>query len=279
VQVLVTGAGGALGSRVVEHLVARGHSVRAHDRVPPADSATEDVVGGDLLDPEHVETVLTGTDAVVHAAAIPSPKQGLDNEIFRNNVDSTFLVLNTAGGLGVSRIVNISSVSAIGLAWSRRELSPDSVPVTEDHPYVGDDVYGLSKQLGEFTALTVTRRWGCSIFSLRFPFIGTGERLRNHLDAVHADAGFDRAGLWGWIDTRDAARAVGAALTAEASGHHVVNVAAPDTTSLKPTRELLARYHPDTRADQEFGEFETLFDLTRSRKLLGFATEYDWRDR
>jgi nucleoside-diphosphate-sugar epimerase len=278
-KVLVTGAGGTLGGRVVDRLVAEGHSVRAHDRVPPEASAAEDVVGGDLLDPGHVGTVLTGVDAVVHAAAIPSPKRGLDKEIFRNNVDSTFLVLETAGDLGVSRIVNVSSASAVGLAWSWRELSPESVPVTEEHPYVGDDVYGLSKQLGEFIALTVTRRWECSIFSLRFPFIGTGKRQRIHFDAIHADAGVDRAGLWAWIDTRDAARAVSAALTAEASGHHVVNVAAPDTTSLIPTRELLARYHPGTRVDREFGEYETLFDLTRCRELLGFATEHGWRDR
>jgi nucleoside-diphosphate-sugar epimerase len=277
-KVLVTGAGGTLGAYVVEHLVAEGHTVRAHDRVPPEASAVDDVVGGDLLDREHVGAVLAGVDAVVHAAAIPSPNRGSDTEIFRNNVNSTFTVLDTAGSVGVTRIVNISSASAVGLAWSRRELSPESVPVTEEHPYVGDDVYGLSKQIGELIALTASRRWGCSILSLRFPFIGTGERQRLHFDAIHADAGVDRAGLWGWIDTRDAARSIGAALTAEAEGHHVVNVAAPDTTSLIPTRELLRRYHPDTRVDRELSEFETLFDLGRARELLGFTAEHRWRD-
>lgn len=276
-KVLVTGAGGTLGEYVVEQLAAEGWSVRAHDRARPGTSAADDVVTGELLDRAQVETVVTGVDAVVHAAAIPSPLGGTEDEVFRNNVDSVYNVLYAAGQAGVRRIVNISSASAVGLAWSKRGLSPVSVPVTEEHPYVGEDVYGLSKQIGELVADTASRRWDCSVVSLRFPFIGTGERQRVHFEPIHADPGVDRAGLWAWLDTRDAARAVGAALTANTVGHQVINVAAPDTVSLLPTRELLRRYHPETRIDRELGEFETLFDLRRAGELLDFTPEHGWR--
>jgi nucleoside-diphosphate-sugar epimerase len=277
VKVLVTGAGGTLGKYVVEHLAAEGWSVRAHDRARPETSAADDVVTGELLDRAQVEILVAGVDAVVHAAAIPSPLGGTEDEVFRNNVDSVYNVLYAAGQAGVRRIVNISSASAVGLAWSKRGLSPVSVPVTEEHPYVGEDVYGLSKQIGEIVADTASRRWDCSVVSLRFPFFGTGERQRIHFEPIHADPGIDRAGLWAWLDTRDAARAVGAALVAKTVGHQVINVAAPDTVSLLPTRELLRRYHPDTRIDRELGEFETLFDIRRAGELLDFTPEHGWR--
>jgi nucleoside-diphosphate-sugar epimerase len=277
VKVLVTGAGGTLGKYVVEHLAAEGWSVRAHDRVRLETSAADEAVTGELLDRAQVDPLMAGVDAVVHAAAIPSPLGGTENEVFRNNVGSAYNVLYAAGQAGIGRIVNISSASAVGLAWSERGLSPLSVPITEGHPYVGDDVYGMSKQIGELVADTASRRWECAVVSLRFPFIGTGERQRIHFGPIHADPGVDRAGLWAWLDTRDAARAVGAALTAKTLGHHVVNVAAPDTASLLPTRELLRRYHPDTRIDRELGEFETLFDIERAAKLLDFTPEHGWR--
>jgi nucleoside-diphosphate-sugar epimerase len=266
VKVLLTGAGGALGSLVAEHLTAAAHSVVPHDRDT-----------GDLRSLGHVREIVDGVDAVVHAAAIPSPKDGPDDEIFHNNVQTTYNVLDTAGRAGVSRIVYVSSASAIGLAWSHLGVSPLSVPVTEEHPYVGEDVYGLSKQIGEVIAAATSRRWHTTVVSLRFPFIGTGERLRTHLSRIHADHAIDRGGLWAWLDMRDAARAVLAALAVPLTGHHIVNVTAPDTTALIPTVDLLRRHHPQARIEQDLGEFESLFARTRSRDLLGFEPLYGWR--
>ncbi|MET0136629.1 MAG: NAD(P)-dependent oxidoreductase [Kibdelosporangium sp.] len=271
-KVLVTGAGGALGSVVVGQLTAEGHEVRAHDRKPGTAEVT-----GDLTDPAHVREIVTDVDAVVHAAAIPSPLDYPDGEIFHNNVRSTYAVLDTAGRAGVGRVVNVSSASAVGIAWSQLGVSPLSVPVSEEHPYVGEDVYGLSKQIGEVIAAATGRRWPTSFGSLPVPFIGTGERLQVHLRRIHEDHAVDTGGLWAWLDMRDAARAVLAALTAPLTGHHIVNVAAPDTTALLPTRELLRRYHPSARVDRELGEFESLYATGRSRELLGFRPVHGWR--
>jgi nucleoside-diphosphate-sugar epimerase len=272
-RVLVTGAGGMLGRQLVELLAAQGFQVRAHDRI-----AADGVIAGDLCDRNHVRALLVGVDAVAHAAAIPSPGGEPDAELFVNNVVSAYTVLAEAGRAGISRIVNISSVAANGLAWSSRDVSPVRVPVTEDHPYVGDDVYGLSKQLSEIVADTMGRRWGGSVVSLRFPFVGTGERLRAHLATVHRDPGVDRAGLWAWIDTRDAARAVLVALTIAPPGHHIVTVAAPDTTANQPTRDLLARYHPGTPITRELPGFASVYATDRAQNLLGFHTEHGWRE-
>ncbi|MEE4542578.1 NAD(P)-dependent oxidoreductase [Streptomyces sp. V4-01] len=277
-KVLVTGAGGTLGREVTAHLRAEGWTVRAHDRAPLDPAVADEVVTGELSDRKALSEALAGADAVVHAAALPSPHVAPQDEVFLNNVSASHLVLDGAGRAGARRLVNVSSLSALGFAFSCHGLSPAAVPVTEEHPFVGDDVYGLSKYLGEAVAARVARRFGLTAVSLRFPFLGTGERLRRHLDAVHADPAFDRSSLWGWLDTRDAARAVGAALTAELSGHTVVNVAAPDTSALEPTAELMRRHHPHTRLDAPLDGHAVPFDTRRSRELLGFTPRFAWRE-
>ncbi len=272
-KILVTGAGGMLGQAVVARLHAGGHSVRAHDRTPPPGPA-DDVVVGDLRDPAGLDRLLAGVDAVVHAAAIPAPT---DKDVFDNNVGSTYHLLEAAGALGVHRIVYVSSLSAVGLAWSARGAAPLRVPVAEDHPYVGDDPYGLSKQVGELVTATVSNRTGIPAVSLRFPFIGTGERLRHHLAHVRADLGGHRGDLWSWIDTRDAVDAVAAALTRPVDGHAVVNVAAPDTVAPVPTAELLSRYHPRSLVTEPLEGFAVPVSTHLSRELLGFVPAHAWR--
>lgn len=79
---------------------------------------------------------------------------------------------------------------------------------------------------------------------LRMPFVGSGDRLREWVDLAHRDPGAIRQELWTWLDTRDAVDVVRAILESGVTGHHVVNVAAPDTTSDVPTAELLERFHP-----------------------------------
>ncbi|GGM44850.1 NAD-dependent epimerase/dehydratase family protein [Dactylosporangium sucinum] len=269
----MTGAGGMLGGAVAAHLHAAGHRVRAHD-LAVAGPVADDTVIGDLRSGAGLDRLVAGVDAVVHAAAIPAP---VHDDVFDNNVSSTYRLLEAAGTAGVSRIVFVSSLSAVGLAWSRRGAAPLRLPLTEDHPYVGDDPYGLSKLAGELVTATVSNRWGSPAVSLRFPFIGTGDRLRHHLAHVHEELSRDRGGLWAWIDTRDAAAAVAAALTRPLEGHTVLHVAAADTTAPVPTAELLARYHPAAALTADLPGFTVPVATDRCRDLLAFAPAHGWR--
>ena len=277
-RVLVTGAAGLLGREVVAVLARGGWRVRAHDRrILPSEA--DEFLCGDLLDAEQAARAVAGMDAVVHAAALPSPSQGSEQEVFTVNVEAAHRVLSAAGHAGVRRIVHVSSLSALGLAWSSRYRAPREIPITEQHPFVGEDVYGLSKHLGEVVAQTVARRDGATVVSLRFPFLGTGERLQQLLRHVHENpGGFCRGELWGWLDTRDAARAVEAALNRPLTGYQTVNVTALDTSSLLPSRELVHRYHPTLPAELAPEGFGTLFSLRLAEELLGFTARYGWRD-
>jgi nucleoside-diphosphate-sugar epimerase len=71
-RVLVTGAAGLVGSAVLESLATLGRATAALI-LQPADVPADRVLVGDALDGWVVAEAMTGADAVVHLAAIPSP--------------------------------------------------------------------------------------------------------------------------------------------------------------------------------------------------------------
>lgn len=282
---LVTGAAGVIGRVAVPRLAAAGYRVVATDRAPfDAPAAVASLVG-DTRDATFVDAALRAgqgpdapaVDGVVHLAAIASPGQVPDDETVAQNVQGAFCVLDGAGRAGVRVAVAASSFSAYGYPWAGRHLSPAYVPVDEAQESVAVDAYALSKLLSEQVGEYVTRRYGLPTTMLRMPFVGSGDRLREWVDLAHRDPGAIRQELWTWLDTRDAVDVARAILESGVAGHHVVNVAAPDTTSDVPTAELLERFHPGSRVTRPLDGFASVIDMTAVRELFGFVPRHDWR--
>jgi nucleoside-diphosphate-sugar epimerase len=278
-RVAVTGAGGRIGRHVVADLLAHDHVVHAVDRVAvPEELAGNGAtwVQADVRDPEAIARLLDGvrSEAVIHLAAIPSPRFRTQFEVFATNTQATFAVLEAAGMAGVPRVAIASSTSVTGLPFASPPVSPLYVPVDEAHPNVGNDPYALSKEADEATVRTMHRRHGYQAVALRISNTSTmAEQL-----AIAADVAQDAAGLacelWAYLDVRDGARAFRLAVERDIPGCHVINVMAPDTYSHEPTAELLARYHEATEVRRPILGREVPFDLTRSRDLLGFQAEH-----
>jgi len=213
---------------------------------------------------------LVGVDRIVHMGAYPSPHGHPDDVIYSSNTRSTYLVLAEGAKRGVDRAVVASSVAAVGIAWAPHELAPEYVPIDEEHPFVVEDPYGLSKRVVEDICAMVTQRWSVDTMAMRFPFIGRGERLERHLAEFAANPLKTRRELWGWIHTEDAVRAVTASLFGAWSGHHVVNVAAPDSGLDIPTEQLISEYLPGVEVRRELPGFASLYDSSRIGDLIGF---------
>jgi dihydroflavonol-4-reductase len=156
--VLVTGASGFLGSAIAAALRSRGHGVRVlvrpsspHANLDPGDTLCK----GDLRDRASLAAALKGVRFLFHAAADYRLWARDSDEILRNNVEGTRLIMEEALSAGVERIVYTSSVATLKLA--------DGVSATEDHPLAegeGIGAYKRSKVAAERLVETMIRRDG-----------------------------------------------------------------------------------------------------------------------
>jgi nucleoside-diphosphate-sugar epimerase len=296
-RIVVTGAAGGIGRYVVPDLLSHGHEVVAIDRAAPGTAApgtggkaTESVLTahvqppttegavtwfvGDSRDEVMLTEAMQGADALIHLAAIPAPTLGTPVEVFSTNTQATFTALEVAGVAGLRAVVIASSISLLGLPYGRPGLAPLYAPVDEAHPNIGTDPYALSKEVDEATALLMHRRHGYQAVALRIsgtmPMSGHLARL----PAAEADPGLLANELWAYLDSRDAARAFALSVERDIPGFHVINVMAPDTNSSVPSAELMARYHPSTPLRRPLVGYESLFETTKARELLGWTAEH-----
>jgi UDP-glucose 4-epimerase len=115
--VLITGASGAVGPRVVDALCSAGHQVRSFslDALPSGafPSGVQSLIGN-VTDPSAVQSAMHGVDAVVHLAAllhIVNPPPELREKYERINVGGTATVVEATVKAGVKRIVLASTIA------------------------------------------------------------------------------------------------------------------------------------------------------------------------
>lgn len=167
-KVLVTGAAGQVGSRLVRQLLQRNYEVRAV--VLPDDPLKSrldgldiEIVEGNLLDLDFVERVVDGADAIIHTANFVSGTV----DAFHNNVMNTFNIAYAAGKRAdkLHRFVHISS-SAV-YPNDSHILAPCYHPVDELHPKRPIGVYASGKWAGEQIVWDMARSTGLRVSVIR----------------------------------------------------------------------------------------------------------------
>lgn len=157
-MVLVTGATGALGARVVQTLHEVGYSVRTLSRDTPQDGILPDgieVLTGDVTDPAAVRAAVRGVEAVMHMAAllhIVNPPPALREKYERINVGGTASVIDAAINAGVKRVVLSSTIAVYGRS--------DGQVLNEESPVHPDTFYAQTKLAAEQIVLNVRRQDG-----------------------------------------------------------------------------------------------------------------------
>lgn len=275
-RVLLTGAFGLIGSVTLTTLQDNGFEVTALSLVDPgpAGDTVDRLFVGDAGDVDLVRAALADVDAVVHLAALPSPRHGAPVDVFGGNTRATFVVLYEAALAGVRKAVIASSLSILGLPFSERALHPPYFPIDEQTPLLVEDCYALSKEVDESTARMVHRRFGMDVVALRFPFVCTEERRDHRLRMTLADPGVPARELWAYLDVRDAAEAIRLAVGAPVDGVHDVFLAAPETLAPYPTEDLIRRYHPTSEIRTPLPGRTVPIDLVTARELLGFEAKH-----
>jgi len=182
-KVLVTGAAGQVGCRLVRQLLEKGYEVKgvilpndpARSRI---DSLDLEVMEGDLLDPSVAEKAVRGVDAVIHTANLVGPLPRMsESEFFDNNVRATFHVVRAAGREAdrIERFVHISSSSVY--PSDSHQVAPCYTPIDEEHPLRPRGVYAMSKLIGEDIVNAVRRETGLRTAIIRPSGILSGDSV------------------------------------------------------------------------------------------------------
>lgn len=301
-KVLVTGADGFIGSHLVEMLVSLGASVRAFsmynsfgtrgwlDTLAPDVLAAIEVVSGDIRDAAAVREAVRGCDTVLHLAAligIPysyvAPESYIDT-----NIKGTLNVLLAARDHAVEKVVCTSTSEVYG--------SAQFVPITEDHPLVGQSPYSASKIGADQLALSFHLSFGLPVAIARpFNTYGPRQSLRAVIPTIIAQvaAKKDRVELGALSPTRDlsfvtdTAAGIVAVARAEQSAGQVINLGSSFEVSVGALAKLIVEamgskaevVSTEERIRPAASEVNRLFASNdKARELLGWIPQYGGLD-
>lgn len=167
-KVLVTGAGGFLGTTLVNELCKVGVAVRAvlrEAKQSPLLLPMVEMVRSDIRDARNIKEAISGCNAIVHLAAkVPVIDDcGLEQDYQAINVEGTRNVVDAAVASGVRRVVFASSVKVFG--------EETSGCIDESWPADPKTRYGRSKWLAEQLISDYATRYSLTAVSLRLPMV------------------------------------------------------------------------------------------------------------
>lgn len=209
-RVLITGGLGRIGRATALRLLQHGSSVRLIDQqadihaTPPNAHGYDAGASGesllalgaeyapcDILDYNALLEQMRGCDRVIHLAALPGPILAPGQRVFEVNAVGTFNVFEAAATSGIGRVVQASSINAIGAFYSLGEVERLYLPLDEAHPHDTSDPYSFSKEVIEEIGAYYWRRDGISGVAIRFPGVRpigdmTSEAARERIALAHA---------------------------------------------------------------------------------------------
>jgi len=178
-KVLVTGAGGFIGSHLTERLVELGAKTRGLVEYNSEDSwgwldtssVRDDIeiVAGDIRDPDSLGRAVDGVDLVYHLAALIAIPYSYHAPLsyVRTNIEGTLNVLQASLRNDVELVVHTSTSEVYGTART--------VPIREDHPLQGQSPYSASKIGADKIAEAFHLSFGLPLVTVR-PFNTYGPR-------------------------------------------------------------------------------------------------------
>jgi len=292
-RVVVTGAGGFIGSHLVEALVREGANVRAlvrytsnsqrgHlDRVPASVLGHVEVVLGNVEDAACVRKLVQGADVVFHLAALIGIPYSYvaPHQYVATNVSGTLNVLEAAREHG-ARMVHTSTSETYG--------SARYAPIDEAHPLTGQSPYSATKIAADKLAESYFLSFGTPVATIRpFNTYGPRQSSRAFIPSVMKQlaAGRDVVRVGSTRPKRDlnfVADTVAGFLAVGASDRalgQVINVGSGRTISMGELAQIIFKISgkparletDDARVRPDASEVELLLaDGRKAKELVGY---------
>lgn len=310
-KVLITGAGGFIGSHLVDSQLEQGHNVRAvdlHLDLLQHQSAHPhlETFHGDITDENLLRKLVDGVDIVYHLASAHLDVSLSDEHYRRVNVGATLSLLEAAREAGVKRFVHCSSVGVIGDVEN-----PPANETTDCHP---TNIYERTKLEGEREALAYSRRTGfpvvvgrpawvygprCprtsklmrTISKGRFLFFGDGQNMRHPVYISDAVKGLELCasaeGVNGEVFIIAGENAVEVSELVKVMSE-VLGVRSPKLHlpiplgllagySLEAAFKLIGKQPPFSRRSVDFFLKHNAYDIGKAKRILGYQPQIDLR--
>lgn len=269
-KILVTGATGKVGSRLVPRLIAKGYDVsilvRNAERAAALTELGAHPIIGDLFDAAALPAAVQGMDAVVHLAALFRTLND-DEGIIKTNREGTAALATAALEAGVKRFVFTSTSNVYGKGYRR--------PAREDELVDSNDprAYSASKVAAEQQLLSLHRERGFDVRILRLGFV-YGDKDPHIAEIIPYIKRFNMhsGSRMHMVHHLDVAQAVNLMLTTEGLNGETFNLADDAPITLyelaQSVNSLEGTFNPDEGPLAD--PFQGVQDISKLRERAGF---------
>jgi len=307
-KVLVTGAGGFIGSHLTADQHRRGYRVVALDLTLErladlGSSGRVELVEGDVTDPRVLARALREVDTVYNLAATHLAVQAGEREFRRVNVAGVQTLVDACRFGGVRRLVHCSTVGVFGNV--KKPPADEDAPCHPTLPYErtkleGEKIVSDACRAHGLRAVILRPAWvygpGCprterlfrSIAGGRFAIAGSGRNLRHCVyirdivEALNLAADSDRAlgqviivGDDEAVTVRQLVREIAAVTGGRRPPTIPRSLLYLAASAVELVFRLKGKEPPFSRRTLKFFDNTTAFDISRARRLLGYAPRYD----
>ncbi len=268
-RLLVTGATGRVGSRLVPRLLKRSDTVRvllrSREQAESFRKLGAEVTIGDLRQPDTLSQAATGVNAVIHLAAFF--RGATEAEARATNYEGTLALAHAAREVGASKFVCISTNLVYGPGRGR--------PIREDDEPrpSADRAYPVSKLAAERALAQFYQDQATALCILRLAFVyGEGDP---HLgEAVNFTRTWPPAKRFHVVHHADVAQAIMLSLDRPEAGGQIYNVADDTPIPISEIRRMNGLTEADTSAIEVADPWEGIVDTMKIKDELGFRPIY-----
>jgi len=295
-KVLVTGAGGFIGSHLCEALVENGYEVKAFVRYNSRNfwgwletslyKEEMEIISGDIRDFDIIKNTVKNVDVIFHLAALIGIPYSYISPLayVKTNIEGTYNILQAARELGVEKVIHTSTSEVYGTA--------QFTPITEEHPVNPQSPYAATKASADFLVLSFYHSFDLPIAVTRpFNTYGPRQSARAVIPAIITQilSGKRKIKLGSLHPTRDltyikdTVEGFIAVAESEKSIGKIINIGSKFEMSIGDLAKLIAKLlnakirieKEEKRGRPEKSEVERLWaDNKKAKELLGWSPKY-----